>query len=594
MSLVHQGTLLAEVETPPSDREVRAQLAKIQGSSAFEAPERARRFLTYVVDETLQGRSDRIKAFSIAVEVFGRDASFDAQNDPVVRIEAGRVRRSLERYYLLAGQNDPIIITMPKGGYVPVFTRFGGAVARPQSDEGRRTSVGSPPALPRQLAWAVVGAAAVVVAALVVYTALVRPATELARRQNSIPGKPGVATVLIEPFKDLTDTRNSSALARGLTDEVIGQMARFREITVVTKQADPGGKEDTSQPHGGLPFYALEGSVRTDEQKIRLSVRLLDRADNSVIWSNSYDRQLQVSDVLAMETDIARSVVTALAQPYGVIFQTDAARLLQSPPDDWDAYACTLSYYGYRANLDSRSHAAVQNCLLRAAEKYPDYATAWALLSLTYLDEYRFRYHLRSPAVASIDRAAETAKRAVELDPENLRALEAEMLAYFFQGNVETALSIGARGISINPNDTEFAAEYGFRLALAGEWDRGCAMVSDALGANPGPLGYFEAALAVCAYVKGDYGAAEKWARMSDLASNPIYRIIMIAILGQRGEMQEAAEQMRWLEINAPEFVKDPAREVRTRIHRPEDQAHFIDGLKKAGMALPSPASVTR
>lgn len=589
MSLVHQGALLAEAETPPSDREVRAQLAKIQGSSAFEAPERARRFLSYVVDETLQGRSDRIKAFSIAVEVFGRDASFDAQNDPVVRIEAGRVRRSLERYYLLAGQNDPIIITMPKGGYVPVFTRFGEAVARSQPDEGRRTKAGV--LASRELAWAIVGVAALVVAVLVVYTTLARPAADLAMPQNSTLGKPDVATVLIEPFEDLTDTRSSSALARGLTDEVIGQMARFREITVVTKQMDQAGSQNASQPHGGLPFYALEGSVRTDDRKIRLSVRLLDRTDSSVIWSKSYDRELQVSDVLAIETDIARAVVTALAQPYGVIFQTDAAKL-RSPPDDWEAYACTLSYYGYRVNLDGRSHAAVQNCLLRAAEKYPDYATAWALLSLTYLDEYRFRYHLRSPAVASIDKAAETAKRAVELDRENLRALEAEMLAYFFQGHVDTALAIGARGVAINPNDTEFAAEYGFRLALAGEWERGCAMVSDALGANPGPLGYFEAALAVCAYIKGDYVTAERWARMSDLASNPIYRIIMIAILGQRGQTEEAAKQMRWLEANAPEFVKDPGREVRTRIHRPEDQAHFIDGLKKAGMALPSPTDV--
>ena len=73
--------------------------------------------------ETLSGRADRIKAYSIAVEVFGRGASFDPQSDPVVRIEAGRVRRALERYYLTAGSSDPIAITIPKGSYVPVFSR---------------------------------------------------------------------------------------------------------------------------------------------------------------------------------------------------------------------------------------------------------------------------------------------------------------------------------------------------------------------------------------------------------------------------------------------------------------------------------------
>ena len=103
--------------------EIRAQLERILASPDFNVPERARTFLKYVVTETLSGRADRIKAYSIAVEVFGRDASFDPQSDPVVRIEAGRVRRALERYYLTAGSSDPIAITIPKGSYVPAFSR---------------------------------------------------------------------------------------------------------------------------------------------------------------------------------------------------------------------------------------------------------------------------------------------------------------------------------------------------------------------------------------------------------------------------------------------------------------------------------------
>ena len=91
-------------------------------SPDFMVPERARRFLSYIVEESLAGRADRIKAFSIATDVLGRGSSFDGSSDPVVRIEAGRVRRALEHYYLTAGADDPIIITIPKGGYVPTFT----------------------------------------------------------------------------------------------------------------------------------------------------------------------------------------------------------------------------------------------------------------------------------------------------------------------------------------------------------------------------------------------------------------------------------------------------------------------------------------
>lgn len=117
---VHEGSGAA---TQLGEDEVRAQLDRIRSSPDFEVPDRARKFLSCIVEEALTGRASRIKAYSIATEVFGRDASFDAQNDPVVRIEASRIRRALERYYLTAGRNDPLGIEMPKGAYVPIFAR---------------------------------------------------------------------------------------------------------------------------------------------------------------------------------------------------------------------------------------------------------------------------------------------------------------------------------------------------------------------------------------------------------------------------------------------------------------------------------------
>ena len=103
----------------PSPDEVRDQLARILASPEFMVPERARSFLRYLVEQTLAGHADRLKGYTIATAVFERDASFDAQADPVVRTEAGRLRRALERYYLVAGPADPVRIEVPKGGYVP-------------------------------------------------------------------------------------------------------------------------------------------------------------------------------------------------------------------------------------------------------------------------------------------------------------------------------------------------------------------------------------------------------------------------------------------------------------------------------------------
>ncbi|OCP16438.1 MULTISPECIES: hypothetical protein [unclassified Ensifer] len=583
MTLAIRASAVDEPTTLPSEHEIRAQLDRIRSSPEFDTPERARKFLGYVIEEAIAGRSGRIKAYTIATEVFGRETSFDAQADPAVRIEAGRVRRALERYYLVAGREDPIIIAMPKGGYVPTFTR-----RMPAEANGHNAIDDAQRPLRPGWRWLALGIAA---SALVVFIVTMLPQlTELPAGHGNAPTKqneaqPDIPRILVEPFEDLSNGQLSSTIARGLTEEVISQIVKFKEIAVVAGRASdlPTAKAFGSKP----PLYALQGTVRVDSTKLRLSVRLVQRSDQSIIWASNYDEVLDVRNLLTVEAEVARAVATALAQPYGIIFRTDATNLTQSAPQDWEAYACTLAYYGYRADLDPQTHASVQTCLQKAVARFPNYATAWALLSLTYIDELRFRYRFDEASPVSLDRAVETAARAVELDPQNVRALQAEMLGFFFRGEIDTALKVGARAMAINPNDTELAGEYGFRLALSGHWPEGCKLVSGAVERNPGPLGYFETALAICSYISGDYRTAERWARLADMQTNPIYHLILLAILGRSGQAEEAAQELQWLRTNAPELVRNIRREVAMRVSRPIDQAKFIDGIRQAGLAVP-------
>lgn len=96
-------------------------LQRILGSSDFIASDRNTRFLQYLIEETLAGRRERLKGYTIALDVFGRDAAFNPNIDPLVRVGARRLRDALERYYLTSGIADPVRISIPKGGYVPVF-----------------------------------------------------------------------------------------------------------------------------------------------------------------------------------------------------------------------------------------------------------------------------------------------------------------------------------------------------------------------------------------------------------------------------------------------------------------------------------------
>src|SRR5450631_4052529 len=114
-----------------SETRIQEQLQRIFLCPAFSVSDILRRFLTHIVHETLAGRSNTIKEYTIAVNVLNKPVSFKPQHDAIVRIHAGRLRRALNYYYKESGLNDEIEISVPKGSYVPVMGK------RHPSDPGR-------------------------------------------------------------------------------------------------------------------------------------------------------------------------------------------------------------------------------------------------------------------------------------------------------------------------------------------------------------------------------------------------------------------------------------------------------------------------
>jgi hypothetical protein len=107
--------------TWPDDADIRTELARIAGSPCFARSPQLMRFLRFVVDAVLTGKGHQIKGYTVATDALGRDARFDPQADPIVRVQAGRLRRALAHYYANSGRGDPIVIDLPRGSYVPVF-----------------------------------------------------------------------------------------------------------------------------------------------------------------------------------------------------------------------------------------------------------------------------------------------------------------------------------------------------------------------------------------------------------------------------------------------------------------------------------------
>ena len=104
--------------------DIGSALSRIVSHHSMKKSPKLRAFLEFVVSETLAGRGDRLKAYSIAVTALGKSAAFDPVSDPIVRVEASRLRRYLKSYYESEGQSDPVRITLPTGSYQPVFERL--------------------------------------------------------------------------------------------------------------------------------------------------------------------------------------------------------------------------------------------------------------------------------------------------------------------------------------------------------------------------------------------------------------------------------------------------------------------------------------
>jgi TolB-like protein len=539
----------------PDPSQVTGSLNRICASRSFAASDRGRNFLTYIVNETLAGRSDRIKAYSIATQVFGRDQTFDAQNDPIVRVEAGRVRRALEHYYLTEGSSDALQIRIDKGGYIPTFVPVSDTVAR----RFAASTSGS-----AEQTWA--------------RESQLRPtATD---RGATSPGIPGVTVSL---FEDLTGSNASQIIARGLTEEVILKLARFREIRVYAETTNVRQADDT-RPR---TRYHLTGSIIATADRVHLAIRFRSNLDGSILWANAYDEPLETHRVVDLVRNVAGAVATTLAQAHGIISQAELALATLVPPSDWEAYQSTLAYYLYQDEPTEQLHATVRDGLKETVRRFPNYATAWALLSLCLMDEVRFRFPSAPGASGPIEGALEAARRAIGIDGQNARALHALMMALYMSGDVEESLATGERARQLNPNDTYLLAEYGHRVGLAGNWAAGSAMIAEALARNSTPLRFFQIGVALGAYFRGDYKLAAVHIERTGMQANPQVHFVMAAIYGQLGDIDRAARSRRWLEANAPHFVAEIASVVTSRFLRPEDQSRAFEGLRKAGIAVP-------
>src|SRR5690242_9523143 len=309
-------------DAEPTAAEVRAALERILRSRCFEHATRASDFLRFVVDKTLAGEGRELKGYTIAIHVFGRSADFDAKTDPLVRVEALRLRQRLTEYYAGEGAQERVRLELPRGGYVlkatfaspPAPSRDAAAPASRQRNSGA-------------LSWSGVRIAAVAAAALLVSVSTVpqrqMPLAEPTAAAAS-PERAQRTQITVVPLENLGRTAKFERLAAGLTEEIMLRLDGL-DLYVIATQAKwyrPGQVLDGVL--GGEHSYVLPGSVRDQADGARITLRIIEAETGAQIWTAAYDEPPGIEEQPDLQSKIARDAAAAAAL-FGPVFDAELA-----------------------------------------------------------------------------------------------------------------------------------------------------------------------------------------------------------------------------------------------------------------------------
>lgn len=587
---------------PPADA-VRAQLARILDSAVLRGSQRRRDLLSHLVEETLAGRGDQIKGYSVALAVFGRAETFDPSADPVVRLEAGRLRRALDTYYVDADQSDTVRITIPKGAYVAHFEEMAGDTSAQTPDDhipertpaadgcegeaGSSDAVAPGTPMPGTGRFRRTGLIAMLLAAALLSSGAL---SWFWLRGNTpdLANARGPAIVVL-PFEALDPGDHTRLIANAMTQDVIRDLMRFPDLRLYSAQAsfrENAGADPVALGRDLGVSYVLRGNVQSDPGEVRLGAQLVDASTGEVIWSGGYDRAPDPNDLLGMRSELSASVATALGEPFGVVNAATGQRLAAKEAPSMASYACVLRAYEYRRTFEDALFAPALGCLEAVVLRDPGYADAWAMFGWLNLDAVRQDMVPVEEHPARLAGAQDAASRAVTLDPGSQRGFEALAALAFNNGDYAEAERLQREALALNPHDPEALVQLGWRLAARGNWDEGLPYLEKAIARSADPPGWYYHLISVHDYLEGDYAAALAAAERSAKHGSAFGLSLAAISHGGLGDMDAAGDDLAAMAEAWPLLARDPAAAYASFQADDEIITALVKGLRDAGLAI--------
>jgi adenylate cyclase len=533
---------------PAADSGLSSEVIRDQLATVLESPEFAKRpvlrkFLSFVVGKYLAGQSHTIKEYTVATEVFGRRENFDSLKNSIVRMQAGRLRRALERYYFTYGAHDPVKIEMPKGSYVPAFLDLS------DSESGKGESGREP-----------------------------------ADSELITPYGP---TVAVMPLANLTGDPAQEYFCDGLTEELTHELARFQGILVVAGYStiQMKGEKLSARELGrrlGARFL-VEGAMRREADKLKFSVRLVDTITGLQIWGEQYRRELKAQSLIALQEDIAGNVAGKIADPFGVICAQLSRESQKKPAKSFNTYDAFLKFHDYNTSFSAESLTGALPALEQAVAENPESGLAWSLLANVSAIIYSLGYPLLN---TTSEKIMALALKGVSLEPGNQLVRIIHALALFLYDDREGFFREAELAVELNPHNPASVGFIGWARALYGDWKPGLALLKEAMELNRLFPGWYRIALYFDLYRRRQYLEAFEEARLVNMPHLFWDPLLRAAALGQLGRMSEAHMAISALLQAKPDFPASARRLIGFLVKTDDCFESLLDGLSKAGLTI--------
>jgi tetratricopeptide (TPR) repeat protein len=561
----------------PSESDVHGGLDRVLASNAFRASPQLGAFLRYVVEASLGGRGASLKGYTIGVEALGRDPRFNPQIDPIVRVEATRLRRALERYYADDGSADPVVIILQRGSYAPTFAwraaASGPPVPPPDAGAARTPA--------RALLAVLFFGALIALAGLIALPGRGRashdppPATTAAldtATASRLPPGNGMPTIYIEPLRVTGTPRSDRIAAASLADKIRDAFARFDTINVASEPRPDAG-------------YRLAGSLEYGETATTLRFQLIDAAQSTIAWSRSFDYPAAAADQDAAEDAIVVGLTNTLLQSFGVIRARDRAHQLAAPGGD-PRYRCVLEAADSLRFPDPSLHEGARACLERLTALDPSFAVGFEYLALVYYREDALGLAPHPGDAPALDRALRAARHAIELAPASGRAYQDLFVVLYARHDVAAAFAAGDKAIALNQYDLITLAEYGGRLIMTGEVERGLETLRRAAAHNGGVLPAWQHYYFFLGnYLAGDMKQAAFHAGQITTDDYPLGLVARAIVAYRCGHGEEAHRLIERLIELQPAWRTDARRLLEKSIYVPQTVDRLLHDLAAAGLS---------